>query len=90
MLYGMTTDQTSAGLAEASLKQGRLAYRAAGPADSASPPVVFAHGVLVDGLLWEAVAGRLAAEGIRSYAPTLPLGPTSRQCAPTPTCRHAG
>jgi pimeloyl-ACP methyl ester carboxylesterase len=70
----MTTDQTSAGPAVVSLKQGRLAYRAAGPADSSSPPVVFVHGVLVDGRLWEPVAGRLAAEGIRSYAPTLPLG----------------
>jgi pimeloyl-ACP methyl ester carboxylesterase len=35
---------------------------------------VFAHGVLVDARLWEPVATRLAAEGIRSYAPTLPLG----------------
>jgi pimeloyl-ACP methyl ester carboxylesterase len=52
----------------------RLAYSAAGPAVSSSPPVVFVHGVLVDARLWEAVAARLAAEGIRSYAPTLPLG----------------
>ena len=35
---------------------------------------MFVHGVLVDFRLWEAVADRLAAEGIRSYAPTLPLG----------------
>ena len=32
------------------------------------------HGLLVDARLWEQVAERLAAEGIRSYAPTLPLG----------------
>jgi pimeloyl-ACP methyl ester carboxylesterase len=70
----MTTDLTPVGLAAADLPQGRLAYRAAGPADSSSPPVVFAHGVLVDARLWEAVADRLAAQGIRSYAPTLPLG----------------
>jgi pimeloyl-ACP methyl ester carboxylesterase len=70
----MTADLTSVGLAVADLPQGRLAYRAAGPAASSSPPVVFAHGVLVDGRLWEAVAERLAAEGIRSYALTLPLG----------------
>jgi pimeloyl-ACP methyl ester carboxylesterase len=70
----MTTDHASVGLAVADLQQGRLAYRAAGPAASSSPPVVFAHGVLVDARLWEAVAERLAAEGIRSYAPTLPLG----------------
>ena len=56
------------------LPQGRLAYRAAGPASSSRPPVVFVHGLLVDGRLWEPVADRLAAEGIRSYAPTLPLG----------------
>jgi pimeloyl-ACP methyl ester carboxylesterase len=70
----MATDHTSLALKVADLPQGKLAYRAAGPATSSSPPVVFAHGVLVDGRFWEAVAERLAAEGIRSYAPTLPLG----------------
>jgi pimeloyl-ACP methyl ester carboxylesterase len=70
----MATDQTAADLEVVNLRQGRIAYRTAGPAESSSPPVVFVHGVLVDGRLWEAVAGRLAAEGIRSYAPTLPLG----------------
>jgi pimeloyl-ACP methyl ester carboxylesterase len=35
---------------------------------------VFVHGVLVDARLWTSVAEHLAAEGIRSYAPTLPLG----------------
>ncbi len=56
------------------LPQGRLEYRIAGPASSSRPPVVFVHGILVDSRLWEPVAERLAAEGIRSYAPTLPLG----------------
>jgi pimeloyl-ACP methyl ester carboxylesterase len=70
----MMTDQAPAGFAVADLPQGRLAYRAAGPAASSRPPVVFVHGILVDARLWEPVAGRLAAEGIRSYAPTLPLG----------------
>jgi pimeloyl-ACP methyl ester carboxylesterase len=74
MLLAMATDHTPVGLAVADLQQGRLAYRVAGPPASSSPPVVFAHGVLVDARLWEAVAERLAAEGIRSYAPTLPLG----------------
>jgi pimeloyl-ACP methyl ester carboxylesterase len=74
MFYSMATTTTALGPAVADLQQGRLAYRVAGPADSSSPPVVFAHGVLVDARLWEAVAERLAAEGIRSYAPTLPLG----------------
>jgi pimeloyl-ACP methyl ester carboxylesterase len=74
MLLLMATDHTVVGPEVADLQQGRLAYRATGPAESSSPPVVFVHGVLVDGRLWEAVADRLAAEGIRSYAPTLPLG----------------
>ena len=42
--------------------------------DSAAPPVVFVHGLLVNGELWTAVAEALAAQGIRSYAPDLPLG----------------
>src|SRR5580700_942118 len=70
----MATDNAPVGFAVADLPQGRLAYRATGPAVSSRPPVVFAHGVLVDARLWEPVAERLAAEGIRSYAPTLPLG----------------
>ena len=56
------------------LPQGQVEYRAVGPADSSAPPVVFAHGLLVDGQLWTGVADRLAALGIRSYAPNLPLG----------------
>jgi pimeloyl-ACP methyl ester carboxylesterase len=36
--------------------------------------VVFLHGLLVDSRLWGPVGERLAAEGVRSYAPTLPLG----------------
>lgn len=70
----MTTDYASAGSATVDLPQGTLAYRAAGPATSNYPPVVFIHGLLVDAHLWAPVAARLAAEGIRSYAPTLPLG----------------
>jgi pimeloyl-ACP methyl ester carboxylesterase len=69
----MATDHSITGLDVADLPQGRVAYRVAGPAAS-SRSVVFAHGVLVDARLWEAVADWLAAEGIRSYAPTLPLG----------------
>lgn len=70
----MTSDTTSTGHEVADLPQGRIAYRVAGPAVSSRPPVVFVHGVLVDARFWEPVADRLAAEGIRSYAPTLPLG----------------
>jgi pimeloyl-ACP methyl ester carboxylesterase len=49
-------------------------YRVAGPEDSASPPVVFVHGLLTDGTLWSRVADLLAARGVRSYAPDWPLG----------------
>ena len=53
---------------------GRINYRVAGPADSAQPAVVFLHGLLVNGELWTGVAESLAAHGVRSYAPDLPLG----------------
>jgi pimeloyl-ACP methyl ester carboxylesterase len=55
------------------LPVGTLNYRLAGP-ESASRPVVFLHGFLVNGELWAGVASALAAQGVRSYAPDLPLG----------------
>ena len=74
----MTTDSVSTEVATVDLPQGEIAYRTAGPAASDQPPVVFVHGLLVDGRLWAPVAERLAADGIRSYAPTLPLGSHQR------------
>jgi pimeloyl-ACP methyl ester carboxylesterase len=56
------------------LPQGRVHYRVAGPEHSATPPVVLVHGLLVNSELWSGVAAALAAQGIRSYAPDLPLG----------------
>jgi pimeloyl-ACP methyl ester carboxylesterase len=56
------------------IRQGPIHYRVAGPEDATEPPVVFVHGVLVNGELWTGVAEALAAQGIRSYAPDLPLG----------------
>ncbi len=56
------------------VQQGRIEYRAAGPPASTEPPVVFVHGLLVNAELWTKVADALAARGIRSYAPDLPLG----------------
>jgi pimeloyl-ACP methyl ester carboxylesterase len=56
------------------LPQGPVAYRAAGPADSTAPRVVFVHPVLMDGSLWDGVAERLASAGIASIAPHWPLG----------------
>ena len=53
---------------------GPVHYREFGPVDSAAPPVVFLHGLLVNGELWTSAAEGLAARGIRSYAPDLPLG----------------
>ena len=70
----MTTDHVPAESAPVDLPQGKVAYRVAGPAASDHPPVVLVHGLLVDNRLWTPVAERLAADGIRSYAPTLPLG----------------
>ena len=56
------------------LPQGRVHYRVDGPTDAQTPTVVFVHGLLVNGTLWTPVAERLAAQGIRSFAPDLPLG----------------
>lgn len=56
------------------LPHGTISYRVAGPQDSAAPPVVFVHAFLVDGTVWTQVADLLAADGVRSYAPTWPLG----------------
>jgi pimeloyl-ACP methyl ester carboxylesterase len=56
------------------LPQGRINYRVAGPADSAAPPVVFLHGLLVNAELWSGVAWALAERGVRSYALDLALG----------------
>ncbi len=56
------------------LPQGQISHRVAGPRASDRPPVVFLHGLLVDGGLWAAVGDLLADQGVRSYAPTLPLG----------------
>jgi pimeloyl-ACP methyl ester carboxylesterase len=56
------------------LPQGTVHYAVAGPEHSELPPVVFIHGLLVDGQLWRGVAAALAAQGVRSYAPDLPLG----------------
>jgi pimeloyl-ACP methyl ester carboxylesterase len=82
MFLAMSTDHTTAGPLVAELPQGDLFYRAAGPRSSSHPPVVFVHGLLVDARLWEPVAERLAADGIRSYAPTLPLGSHQRPMNP--------
>lgn len=49
---------------------GQIEYRESG----GGPPVVFAHGVGVNGDLWRSVAPPLAADGHRCIVPDLPLG----------------
>src|SRR3546814_5596887 len=56
------------------LEQATIDYRVLGPEDSAHPPVVFVHGILVDSRLWDRVADGLARLGYRCYLPTWPLG----------------
>jgi pimeloyl-ACP methyl ester carboxylesterase len=51
------------------LPQGRITYRDHGSGD----PLLFVHGLLVDGRLWSGVAERLAGE-YRCLVPDLPLG----------------
>ena len=56
------------------LPTATIEYRVTGPADAATPPVVFVHGFLVDGTLWSGVADRLAAAGTQCFVPDWPLG----------------
>lgn len=53
-----------------SLEQGPIRYRELGSGE----PIVFVHGYLVDGRLWDAVAERLADSGHRCLVPDWPLG----------------
>ena len=61
-------------MAELALKQATIEYQEFGPKDSAHPPVLFVHGILVDGQLWREVAENLGRRGYRCIVPTLPLG----------------
>jgi pimeloyl-ACP methyl ester carboxylesterase len=54
---------------EIMLPQGTISYRDTGE----GPPVVFVHGLLVDGTLWRKVTPLLDGAA-RSIAPDLPLG----------------
>jgi pimeloyl-ACP methyl ester carboxylesterase len=62
------------------LPAGRIHYRTAGPPDGR--PVVFVHGFLVDDSLWADVPERLADQGLRTFAPTWPLGSHTEAMAP--------
>ncbi|OBI94192.1 alpha/beta fold hydrolase [Mycobacterium sp. 1245805.9] len=56
------------------LRQATIEYQEFGPQDSPHPPVLFVHGILVDGQLWRDVADGLARRGFRCIVPTWPLG----------------
>jgi pimeloyl-ACP methyl ester carboxylesterase len=63
----------SAGLGvvrEVDLPGGRIRYREVGD----GPPVVFVHGLLVNGDLWRSVVPPVAAAGYRCITPDWPLG----------------
>lgn len=49
---------------------GRLRVRTAG----SGPTLMFTHGLLVDGRIWDEVAGRVVAQGYSVVLPDLPLG----------------
>lgn len=55
---------------EVTLPQGTITYR---ETSGQGAPVVFVHGFLVDHRLWGGVQDIFATEGVRSYAPDLPL-----------------
>ena len=54
------------------LALGSVDYREFGPAQRAAPVALFVHGFLVNGTLWERVAKKLAAAGVRCVVPDWP------------------
>ena len=54
------------------LPMGSIHYEEAGPASGR--PVVFVHGVLVDGAVWGKVPALVSERGLRCIAPTWPMG----------------
>jgi pimeloyl-ACP methyl ester carboxylesterase len=61
---------------------GPLDYRVAGPTAAGTPVAVFVHGFLVNGTLWDPVAEKLAADGVRCILPDWPLGAHRRPANP--------
>src|SRR5690349_22239755 len=53
---------------------GPIDYRVVGPGDADAPVAVFVHGFLVNSTLWDPVAEKLAADGVRCILPDWPLG----------------
>src|SRR3712207_686568 len=63
-------ERSPATMPHVDLPQGRIEYTERG----SGRPVVFVHGALMAGDVWEDVAGRLAPHGLRCIMPTWPLG----------------
>jgi pimeloyl-ACP methyl ester carboxylesterase len=61
-------------MSQLALEQATIEYQEFGPQDSPHAPVLFVHGILVDGGLWREVAEGLARHGFRCIVPTWPLG----------------
>ena len=61
---------------------GQVDYRVLGPDAAEAPVAVFVHGFLVSGTLWDPVAERLAADGVRCIVPDWPLGAHRRPTDP--------
>src|SRR5262252_6493504 len=61
---------------------GPIDYRAVGPSAAGTPVAVFVHGFLVNSTLWDPVAEKLAAAGVRCILPDWPLGAHSRPANP--------
>jgi pimeloyl-ACP methyl ester carboxylesterase len=64
----------------AEIPAGTIVYRETG--DPNGPPVLFLHGLLVNGDLWRGVAPRVAARGYRCLVPDWPLGSHARPMRP--------
>src|SRR5215470_11343741 len=61
---------------------GPLDYRDLGPKAGGRPVAVFVHGFLVNSTLWDPVAEKLAADGVRCILPDWPLGAHRRPVDP--------
>jgi pimeloyl-ACP methyl ester carboxylesterase len=64
------------------LPVGPLDYRELGPGAADTPVAVFVHGFLVNATLWDPVAEKLAADGVRCILPDWPLGAHRRPANP--------
>jgi pimeloyl-ACP methyl ester carboxylesterase len=65
-----TTAENNSDGAEIELDAGTVRYRDIGEGD----PIVFVHGLLVDGRLWDGVAKQVVAGGHRAIVPDWPMG----------------